>query len=68
MKKVEQHEPTKQYRPADAVRKRGDNWRYGAEVWALEPSMYMAVGDFTHDHHEAALMRLMEKGWYPRCD
>ena len=59
---------TVQYRPAEAVRKRGDQWAYGREVWNVSVQTSLALKDTTQDDQEACLMRMMERGELPRVD
>lgn len=58
---------TKQYRPADAVRKRGDDWRMGREVWNVSPATFNALKDTTPDWADYIAMTLMERGTIGRC-
>ena len=57
-----------QYRPAEAVRKRGDDWAYGREVWNVSVATSLALKDYGDDGREACLMRMMERGQLPRVD
>lgn len=57
-----------QYRPADAVRDRGDYWRYGDEIWNISSSTFEALSSGTQNDMEAAIMRLCERGQLDRIE
>lgn len=59
-------EEPRRYNPAAAVRKMGDKWTFTDEVWSVSTDTSIALRDATEDSGEAALMRLMEEGRFPR--
>lgn len=54
--------PPAQYHPAAAVKRRGDSWRFGVEVWRISPATWLATGDIPRDYFEANDMLQFEKG------
>jgi len=60
--------PVPQYRPADAVRHLGDLWRHSILNIEISTATTCALGDFTQDKTEFAIMKLCERGQMARCE